>query len=151
MIPGDQWDDIIRESGIAIAGLLTTLAAVVGMIISQRRESAKTRAEIALSVQSQQAAHAETKEAMRTNHGSTSLGDAIDRLTDDVAATRRSVGGLRDDLRGLRSETSDRVSELADRLTAESDRQSTHERTCPARLPLARAIHHPINPLQEDS
>ena len=146
MIPGDQWDDIIREGGVAIASFLTTLAAVVAMIIRQYTESQKTRAEIAQMRQGQQAAHTETKEAMRTNHGSRSLGDSIDRLTEDVAATRKSVGGLRDDVRGLRSETSDRVSELADRISAEERRQVAHEQSCPARIPLRHSISHPQNP-----
>ena len=138
-------DDIatIVTSVVAAAG---TLGGVWAMIAKTRAEVAKTRAEIAQMRQVQQEAHAETKEAMRTNHGSRSIGDAIDRLTADVAATRKSMGGLRDDVRGLRSETSARVNELAERITAESERQSVHEQACPARIPMRRSISHPPNP-----
>ena len=163
--------DVIRESGVAIVAVLAALTSIVSSALghaSQKRDSSKTQSQLD-----------NLQQGLVTNHGSTSTGNAIDRITEtqaritetlsgiaetqarqesatavltgSLAATRKSLGGIRDDMRGLRAETSDRVSELADRLTAESDRQSTHERTCPARLPLARAIHHPINPLQEDS
>ena len=152
----DDWSTLIA-SVLTAAGTLIGMWAMAG---KTRAETAMIRAEIA-----------DMRAGLVTDHGSTSPGDAIDRITEtlsgvteaqvrqesatvaltsDMAATRSSLGGLRDDMRGLRSETSDRVSELADRLTAEADRQSTHERTCPARLPLTRAIHHPTNPLQED-
>lgn len=167
MIPGDQWDDIIRESAAAFAVLLAAIAAFVATMVRQKLEAEKTRAEIAALRKGQEEAHAETKKAMRTNHGSTSLGNAVDRIWErfdnlegaqrqqatattalqtEVTGVRRSVGGLRDDVRGLRSETSARVNELAERITAESERQTAHEQSCPARIPLRHSISHPPNP-----
>jgi hypothetical protein len=160
MIPGDQWDDIIRESAAAFAVLLAAVAAFIATMIRQKLEAEKTRAEIASLRKGQEAAHAETKKAMRTNHGSTSLGNAVDRIWERFDAIEgaqlrqatattslsRSVGGLRDDVRGLRSETSARVNELAERITAEGERQTAHEQSCPARIPLRHSIRHPPNP-----
>ena len=162
-ITGDQLPDIIRESALAIAALLGAIGALLAVMVRTRLEAEQTRAEIA-----------SMRAGLVTNHGSTSPGNAIDRLTeaserqeaaiaalaedvaasrqsigglsDDVTASRRSIGGLRDDVREMRRETTGRLDGVDGRIEGVEARVSGHELSCPARIPLQRAIHHPPNP-----